>query len=276
MIMIDWVIHESSLRLGSFLVILAVIAWCEVKLPRRRLTATKGSRWRNHIGLSVCNTLLLRLVFPVAAVGCALMAEQHSWGVFHQPWLKGLSPPFTILISLILLDLLIWTQHLVFHRVTWLWRLHRLHHSDLDIDTSTALRFHPLEIVLSMAIKAAAVIALGIPAVAVIIFEIVLNGMALFNHGNIRIPVSVDKCLRWLIVTPDMHRIHHSTALNETNSNYGFNLSLWDRLFGTYRKVPKRGHENMSIGLESFRSPQEQRFYALLIQPFVKGRSETE
>jgi len=213
----------------------------------------------------VVDTLLVRILFPTTAVGLALVAEAHGLGLFNMLVLPAW---IGVVVSVILLDLAIYFQHVLFHAVPGLWRLHRMHHADLDIDVSTGLRFHPIEILLSMVIKLAVVIALGAPALAVLIFEVLLNATSMFNHSNIRIPERFDGVLRWFVVTPDMHRVHHSILPRETNSNFGFNLPWWDRLFGTYRAQPAAGHEAMTIGIEQFRDPRELRLDRMLLQPF--------
>lgn len=241
-------------------------AW-EVLAPRRRQAIGRGVRWTNNIALVALDTLLVRLAFPMAAVGAALWAEGAGWGLFH--WL-GVPWWLAVPLAVLLLDLAIYTQHVVFHAVPALWRLHRVHHADLEFDVTTGLRFHPLEILLSMAIKIALVVALGAPAVAVLIFEVLLNATSQFNHGNVRLPAPVDRALRRIVVTPDMHRVHHSVVRAETDSNYGFCLSWWDRLFGTYRAEPAAGHDGMTIGLEEFRTPRDLWLDRLLLQPFAR------
>lgn len=244
--------YEPAVRVGSFVSVFALMAAWEVLAPRRPLTVPKARRWAANIGIVVFNSILVRLVFPVAAVGMAVFAAGHGWGLFNHlhaaPWLA-------MLLSVIALDLLIYLQHVMFHAVPALWRLHRMHHADLDFDVTTGARFHPIEIALSMLIKFAAILLLGAPVAAVVLFEVLLNALAMFNHGNVRMPAGVDRVLRWLIVTPDMHRIHHSIERRETGSNFGFNLSLWDRVFATYRANPAAGHERMVIGIPDFRDP---------------------
>lgn len=254
------------IRLGAFIGVFVIIALWETRRPRRTLLLGKTRRWLNNLGLVVLNTVVLRLVFTTAAVGLAAVAADQGWGVLNQ-----LSLPFAVavVIGVVALDLIIYFQHVLFHAVPLLWRLHMVHHADMDYDVTTGLRFHPLEILLSMLIKMAAILVLGPPVVAVILFEILLNASSMFNHGNLRLPAPVDAVLRLLIVTPDMHRVHHSAIKQETNSNYGFNLSLWDRLFGTYRAQPQLGHEGMTIGLNQFRDPKLQGLHWLLLIPFV-------
>ena len=257
--------NEPTIRLGFFLGVFVVMALWEVAAPRRVRQVSRRLRWPSNLGLVALNTVLMRVVYPTAAVGLALLAEQRGWGL-----LNNIAPPdpLAILLSVVLLDLAIYLQHVMFHAVPALWRLHRMHHADLDFDVTTGARFHPIEILLSMAIKMAVVAALGPPAVAVLIFEVVLNATAMFNHGNVRLPIGLDGVLRWFVVTPDMHRVHHSVIPRETNSNFGFNLPWWDRLFGTYRAQPAAGHGAMTIGIEQFRAPRDLRLDRMLIQPF--------
>ena len=266
----QWLLaHEPTVRLGFFLTIFAVMALWEVAAPRRTLTVSKAVRWGNNIGLVVLNTLVLRVLFPIAAVGVALFAAQQNWGLLHYFEL-----PFWLatLLAVIVMDLVIWLQHVMVHAVPILWRLHRVHHADPDYDVTTGARFHPLEIVLSMLIKFATVVLLGAPAVAVLIFEVLLNATAMFNHGNVRLAPALDRVLRWLVVTPDMHRVHHSVNDDETNSNFGFSLPWWDRLFGTYRDQPRDGHIGMTIGIHGYRTPREVSWLpSLLVLPF-RGR----
>ena len=259
---------ETVFRLAVFAtVLLFMLAW-ERAAPRRRLTAPRASRWAANLGIVVLDTAVVRLLFPIAAVGTALASEAHGWGLFN---VLNVPNWLAVAASVLALDLVIWAQHLMFHKVPALWRLHRMHHSDVDFDVTTALRFHPIEIVLSMLIKMAVVVALGAPALAVVLFEVILNGMAMFNHGNVRLPAGLDRVLRLVLVTPDYHRVHHSIHREETDSNFGFNLSLWDRLFGTYRSQPRDGHQTMTIGLAAFREPRDRRLDRLLLQPFARA-----
>lgn len=264
----DWLIqNEASIRLEFFFGTFAVIAIWELLSPRRLLSVSKGIRWANNLGLVFLNTLVLRLLFPAAAVGVALVADEKSWGV-----LNYYEVPFmlSVIITIVAMDLIIYLQHVMVHAIPALWRLHRVHHADLDYDVTTGSRFHPLEIILSMLIKFATIMLLGTPAVAVIIFEIVLNATAMFNHGNLKIPKQLDRLLRWVVVTPDMHRVHHSVEDDEANSNFGFSLPWWDRLFGTYRAQPRGGHEGMVIGIHHYRDPgQVDRLPGMLMLPFV-------
>ena len=261
--------NEAAIRMAFFLGVFALVALWEVLAPRRRLTQRKAIRWANNLGLVIFNTLVLRLLFPAAAVGMAVLAARNGWGLFNYysvpDWLA-------VAASVVILDFFIWLQHVMVHAVPVLWRLHRVHHADLDYDVTTGARFHTLEILLSMAIKFAVILLLGPPVMAVVLFEILLNATAMFNHGNIRLPVAVDRWLRWLVVTPDMHRVHHSVEDDETNSNFGFNLPWWDRLFGTYRDQPRLGHEDMVIGIRTFRDSKWCSWLpGMLAIPFVRG-----
>jgi sterol desaturase/sphingolipid hydroxylase (fatty acid hydroxylase superfamily) len=259
--------HETTIRLGSFLGVFALMALLEVLAPRRTLTQSKASRWLNNIGLVVFNTSLLRVVFPVAAVGVAGYAQLSQWGLFNQ---VEAHPAVALVVSVIVLDMAIYLQHVMFHAVPLLWRLHRVHHADLDFDVTTGARFHPVEILLSMLIKFAVIVLLGPPLAAVVIFEVLLNAMAMFNHSNVRLPLALDGILRRVIVTPDMHRVHHSHLADETNSNFGFNLSVWDRLFGTYLAQPAAGHTGMVIGIDTFRDPAHcVKLSGILLMPFT-------
>jgi len=255
---------EPTIRLAAFLGVLVAMALWEVAAPRRRREIPRVIRWTNNLALVVVDTVILRLSFPIIAVGLAVMAEERGWGLFN-----AIEAPFwvAILVSMLALDLAIYLQHVMFHAVPGLWRLHRMHHADLDFDATTGLRFHPVEILISMGIKLAVVAALGPPAVAVLLFEVILNATALFNHANIDLPRPVDRVLRLFVVTPDMHRVHHSVDPRETNSNYGFNLPWWDRLLGTYVAQPARGHKGMDIGIEQFRTRRDLWLDRMLIQP---------
>lgn len=258
--------YETTIRLGAFFGIFSVMALWELLAPRRVLTQSKSARWMNNIALVIVNTVVVRIVFPTAAIGVAAYATEQQWGLFNQvnspAWLA-------VIVSVVLLDGLIYMQHVMFHAVPAFWRLHRVHHADMDFDVTTGARFHTIEIVLSMLIKFAAILLLGPPLAAVVIFEVLLNATSMFNHSNVRLPLGLDRVLRVFIVTPDMHRVHHSHYAHETNSNFGFSLSLWDRLFGTYRAQPDDGHENMVIGIDTFRdSKQCIPLYRLLLMPF--------
>ena len=257
--------YEQYIRLAAFCGVFALMAIWEFTRPRRTQPIGRGWRWPNNLGVVMVDTLLVRILFPTTAVGLALVDDARGIGLFN---VVPLPARIGVLASVILLDLAIYLQHVLFHAVPLLWRLHRMHHADLDIDVSTGLRFHPIETLLSMVIKLAVVIALGAPAVAVLLFEILLNATSMFNHSNVRILEGFDRVLRWFVVTPDMHRVHHSVLSRETNSNFGFNLPWWDRLFGTYRAQPAAGHEAMTIGIEQFREPRELGLDRMLLQPF--------
>ncbi len=246
--------NETLLRLCVFLGVLIIMACLEVASPRRRQEIPRLLRWSNNIALVVLDAICLRLLFPMLAVGVALTAETQGWGLFN---LIGLPLWLAALLAFLVLDFAIYAQHLLFHHVPVLWRLHRMHHADLEIDVTTGLRFHPIEIILSMAIKMVVVLAIGAPAIAVVLFEVVLNATSLFNHANWHLPKPIDRWLRVIVVTPDMHRVHHSTRREETNSNFGFNLPWWDRLFGTYRGQPADGHDGMKIGIDRFRTRRD-------------------
>jgi sterol desaturase/sphingolipid hydroxylase (fatty acid hydroxylase superfamily) len=246
--------NEAAVRLSAFAgVLAAMVAW-EIFAPRRAQKLSRRRRWPANLAIVTLNTVLLRLLVPAAAVGVALSAASHGWGLLNHYAVPSWA---ALVVGIVLLDLAIYLQHVMFHAVPVLWRLHRMHHADLDIDVTTGARFHPIEIALSMLIKVAVIAALGVPPVAVVLFEIVLNATSMFNHGNVRIAARLERVLRWLVVTPDMHRVHHSIDRRETNSNFGFNLPLWDRLFGTYRAEPRAGHQAMSIGIPDFRDPAE-------------------
>jgi len=259
---------EALLRLAAFgSVLLGMMLW-ELLAPRREQRIGRTYRWPSNLAVVVLDTLLLRLMFPLGAVALALLAEAHGWGLFN-----SLSLPqwLSVAISIILLDLAIYLQHVLFHAVPALWRLHRMHHADLEFDVTTGVRFHPIEILLSMGIKLGVVAALGTPALAVLAFEILLNATSIFNHGNVRLPARLDRILRLFVVTPEMHRVHHSIKVSETNSNFGFNLPWWDHLFGTYGDQPEAGHVAMTIGISQFRQRRELRLDRMLTQPFRGG-----
>jgi len=257
---------EAKIRLAFFLGTFAIVGLLETVSPRRTLTTSKAGRWFANLAVIALNPISIRLVFPIVPVGMALFAQERSWGFLNH---VGLPYWLEVVIAVILLDFTIYLQHVLHHAVPLLWRLHMMHHSDLDIDVTTGMRFHPIEIVLSLGIKIAAVAVIGPPVLAVLIFEVALNSTTLFNHSNLLIPESLDRILRILVVTPDMHRVHHSVIIRETNSNYGFNLPWWDRLFGTYKAQPERGHEGMTIGLSQFRDPKRLALPWLLVLPFV-------
>ena len=264
---------EAAVRLVSFLTVVFVVGLLEIWRPRRKDCRPSLSRWLVHSGLTITGNLVTRLCLPVAAAGAAVIAGTHQIGLLP---LLSLPPLLEVVVAIIALDLVIYWQHRLFHKVPLLWRLHRVHHSDTAFNASTALRFHPLEILISMVIKIAAVATLGAPLLAVILFEVILSSAALFNHSNLLLPFKLDHLLRTLIVTPDMHRIHHSSRQQETDSNFGFNLSIWDRLFATYTKAPKAGQERMTIGLAYFRDNEEQKFGQLITQPFRKENHQPD
>jgi sterol desaturase/sphingolipid hydroxylase (fatty acid hydroxylase superfamily) len=256
---------ELFIRAGAAIGIFLALALWELLSPRRGLSVGRARRWPSNLGILVLDALLVRLLIPLAAVGVAVIAAQRGWGLFNiTPWPGWLEA----ILGFVVLDLAIYAQHVAFHKVPLLWRLHRMHHADLDIDVSTGVRFHPIEIVLSMLIKMAVVILVGVPALAVILFEVVLNATSMFNHSNAAMPPWLDRGVRLVVVTPDMHRVHHSVQRHETDSNFGFNLPWWDRLFGTYRAQPEAGHKEMMIGLPIFRDPHELRLDRLITQPF--------
>jgi sterol desaturase/sphingolipid hydroxylase (fatty acid hydroxylase superfamily) len=258
--------HELAIRLSFFVGVFSLVAIWEIVAPRRVLATPKAGRWFANLAIVALNPLSVRLLFPVIPSGMALLVQERHWGL-----LNSVDMPYwcSVAIGAVALDLAIYLQHVLFHAIPLLWRLHMVHHADMDIDVTTGLRFHPIEIVLSMAIKLMTLVALGAPVLAVLIFEIALNATAMFNHSNIRLPLGIDGILRLLIVTPDMHRVHHSVIIRETNSNYGFNFPWWDRLLGTYMDQPARGHEGMTIGLAQFRDPRRLNLLRLLLLPFV-------
>jgi len=257
--------NEPLVRFIAFGTVLAAMAVWELAAPRRKQELGRKTRWPGNLGVVALDTLLVRLIFPVGAVAIALAAEARGLGLFNvfrvPAWVA-------VPAGVILLDLAIYLQHVLFHAVPALWRLHRMHHADLAFDVTTGVRFHPVEILLSMIIKLGVVTALGAPALAVLVFEVLLNATSMFNHGNVTLPQGIDRILRWVVVTPEMHRVHHSIKARETNSNFGFNLPWWDRLLGTYRDQPEAGHLGMTIGIEQFRDPAEQRLDRMLTQPF--------
>lgn len=265
--MSEWIVeHAQYVRLGAFVVIFSTMAVMEILRERRELQTSKGQRWATNIGIIVTDSVVLRFVFPMGAIGMGYLAGDLGWGMFNV-----VSVPFwvAVLASFILLDFVVWLQHVVFHAVPALWKVHMMHHADLDFDVTTGTRFHPIEMVISMGIKAAAILLLGAPVFAILLFEVLLNGTSMFNHANLDIPKPVDRILRLFVVTPDMHRVHHSAKPKETNTNFGFNLPWWDYLFGTYRDQPEQGHHGMTIGLEQIRDPEKNSYLHLLVLPFV-------
>ena len=256
---------ETWLRLGAFFVVFGAVGVWEFAAPVRVRSFSRMARWPHNLGLLCVDVIAVRLLAPGAAIGVALLAQEGGWGLLN---LFSLPYWAAFLIGAALLDLVIYFQHVMFHAVPTLWRLHRVHHADLDFDVTTGIRFHPIEILISTAIKCAAVAAIGAPVAAVFVFEMLLNATAIFNHANASVPKGIERSLRWLVVTPDMHRVHHSVEYDESSSNFGFNLPWWDRLLGTYRAQPRVAHAAMTIGVDAFRSPGDQRLDQLLIQPF--------
>jgi sterol desaturase/sphingolipid hydroxylase (fatty acid hydroxylase superfamily) len=258
-------INEATVRLVAFISVLSTMALWEATAPRRPRSYSRLTRWPSNLAIVVLNTGLVRILLSATAVSLAALGTQRGWGLLNNLPLPSWG---RIIISVILLDLAIYLQHIMFHAVPALWRVHRMHHADLDFDVTTGARFHPIEIILSMLIKFGVIAATGASAAGVLVFEVLLNATSMFNHGNVRLPVRLDRYLRWLVVTPDMHRVHHSMVVGETNSNFGFNLPWWDRLLGTYRAQPAAGHEGMTIGIEQFRDGRELWLDRMLLQPF--------
>ncbi|GMT41313.1 MAG: sterol desaturase [bacterium] len=264
--------NEKQIRMGFFLGVLVIMALWEIAAPRRGLTVSKTMRWVNNLGLVFFNSFILRVLFPAAAVGVAVMAGQQGWGLFN---VYELPLYVTVIASVVIMDFVIYVQHIMVHAIPILWRLHRVHHADPDFDVTTGARFHTLEIILSMLVKFATILLLGPPVVAVILFEIILNVTAMFNHGNVGLPPALDRVLRWIIVTPDMHRVHHSVEDDEANSNFGFSLTWWDRLFGTYRDQPRSGHKGMTIGIHKYHDTKDVSWISgMLLLPFRGKISE--
>jgi len=256
---------EALIRVGCFAGLLVLLVVLEALHPRRQRTIARRRRWPANLGIVVIDSIVVRLLLPVTATGAALAVEARGWGLLN---LVGIHGWLGVVLGFLVLDLAIYGQHVAFHKVSLLWRLHRMHHADLDLDVTTGVRFHPIEVVLSMLIKLAVIVVMGVPALAVLAFEIALNATSMFNHANLDLPLGLDRVLRHVVVTPDMHRVHHSILIRETNSNFGFNLPWWDRLFGTYRAQPAGGHEQMTIGIEQFRTVADLRLDRMLIQPF--------
>lgn len=264
--------NEPTIRLGAFLGIFILMALWELVAPRRGLTAPKPKRWLINLGITALNTVAVRLAFSIGAVGIARWASNRGLGLFN-----NIEFPSAVAVGvacIVILDMLIYAQHVAFHKIRPLWRLHLMHHTDLDLDVTSGARFHPVEILLSMLIKSIAVIALGAPAWSVVVFEMLLNATAMFNHSNVRMPEWLDHALRLIVVTPDMHRVHHSVLLNETDSNYGFNLPWWDRIFGTYIAQPRMGHDGMKIGMANFRDMGRLGLMSIIALPFVARGEE--
>jgi sterol desaturase/sphingolipid hydroxylase (fatty acid hydroxylase superfamily) len=261
--------NEIYLRLGFFFAIFISMALWELTAPRRILTTSKGNRWIVNLSITIINAFVVRLIFPIAAIGIAITAQENGWGISNilglNHWLFGIT-------AILILDLVIYLQHVAFHHIPIFWRLHMVHHTDLDIDVTTGARFHPVEILLSMSIKILMIVIIGVPAYSVLAFEILLNGTSMFNHSNIFISPKIDKVLRLLVVTPDMHRVHHSVIIRETNSNFGFNFPWWDRIFGTYKEQPTAGHKDMKIGLANFRDSKRLTLAYILTLPVLRVR----
>ncbi len=258
-------IHEAAVRLGAFIGVFTATALWEAAAPRRLRSYPRVKRWPSNLAIVVLNTALVRILLSATAVSLAALGTQRHWGLLNNLPLPTWG---RIITSVVLLDLAIYLQHVMFHAIPALWRVHRMHHADLDFDVTTGLRFHSIEIILSMLIKFGVIAATGASAAGVLVFEVLLNATSIFNHGNVCIPVGLDRYLRWLVVTPDMHRVHHSNVVAETNSNFGFNLPWWDRLLGTYCAQPAAGHEAMTIGIEQFRVGRELWLDRMLLQPF--------
>ncbi len=258
---------EAALRVAAFFGIFLAMALWERGVPLRRLAVSRPRRWATNWAIVLIDAAVVRILFGAAAAGAALDAAGGGWGLFnHLAWPGWIE----FAICFLALDFAIWLQHLLTHKIPVLWRLHRVHHADRDVDVTTGIRFHPVEIALSMAFKIGLVYALGASVAVVIAFEVVLNGMAMFNHGNIRMAPTVERWLRYLLVTPDMHRIHHSVDRAEHDANYGFNLSMWDRLLGTYVPEPAEGHEAMNIGLTPYQDENPTRLGWSLALPFFR------
>lgn len=254
---------EPAVRIGSFLAVFVLMALWEAARPRRAAVARRG-RWPNNLALLLVDVAVVRVAAPGAAIAVALAGESGGWGLLHS---VGAPAWIAIPAAVVLLDMCIYVQHVTFHAIPALWRLHRVHHADVEVDLTTGTRFHPVEILVSTAVKCAAVAAIGAPAVAVLAFEVLLNATAVFNHANVRVAPGVERWLRLLVVTPDMHRVHHSIDYNESSSNFGFSLPWWDRLYGTYRAQPAAGHAAMTLGVDAFRAPGDSRLDRMLLQP---------
>lgn len=275
--MSSFLYSEAAVRLAAFLGIFTTMAVYELWSPRleraEMVGALKSRRWFANLSMVLLSSVVLRVAFPAAAVGAALWAQDNGIGFFN---IFAMPPVIAGIASFILLDFAVWLEHVASHKIPLLWRIHRMHHADNGFDVTTGLRFHPLEILLSMVWKAGIVVALGAPVLWVLIFEIVLNGTSMFNHSNVRLPLGLDRVLRRVLVTPDMHRVHHSSIPDETDSNYGFNFPFWDRLFGTYVPQPRRGHEAMEIGLSEYRGVLTAKLGWMLALPFRSGRSRRD
>lgn len=265
--------HESSIRFAVCVLALLLMSCLESLFPRRQRSVPRIRRWSVNLALVVVDSLVVRILVPLLAMSAATLAEKNTWGLFNQ---TSLPLWFEVVLAVVILDMLIYWQHVASHHFELLWKFHKVHHADRDIDASTGVRFHPFEIVLSGFYKVAIVIILGPAAVAVMLFEVLLNASAVFNHANLKLPQSIDRIIRALLVTPDMHRVHHSVEQVETNSNYGFNLSCWDRLFGTYIKAPADGHRCMTTGLADYQDSRPVSLRWVLLSPFSSRLSESE
>ncbi|MEW6358182.1 MAG: sterol desaturase family protein [Planctomycetota bacterium] len=257
---------EATVRLGVFFAVLTLMGTWEIILPRRTLTVSKLGRWLRNLGMSFLNTAAVRFLCPLLPMALAVLCRERGWGLLNNVALPGWA---AVLLAVLALDCAIYLQHVLFHAVPLLWRIHRMHHADMDFDVTTGVRFHPFEILLSMGIKLGLVAALGASALSVLLFEVLLNATSMFNHGNVLMPPSVDALVRLFLVTPDMHRVHHSVVIRETNSNFGFNAPWWDRIFGTYKAQPDAGHEGMTIGLAQYRQAKHRTFRYMLAIPFL-------
>jgi sterol desaturase/sphingolipid hydroxylase (fatty acid hydroxylase superfamily) len=262
--------NEVPVRIACFTGLLVLLAILEALFPRRTQTIARPRRWPANLGIALVNTIVVRGLFPITAVGAALSIEARGWGLIN---LVAIPDWLGVVVGFLVLDLTIYGQHVVFHKVPLLWRLHRMHHADLEFDVTTGLRFHPIEVLLSLLIKLAVIALAGVPALAVLAFEVALNATSMFNHANLALPLAFDRALRLFVVTPDMHRVHHSILPYETDSNFGFNMPWWDRLFGTYRAQPTEGHAGMTIGIAQFRDPAELRLDRMLVQPLRSAES---
>lgn len=259
--------YEGIIRLTFFLLTFVVVAIGEMVSPRRVLSMPKLIRWMNNLAIIALGAFVVRFLLPFTGVTVALIAQKKGWGLLNMIYLPSW---FQVLLGVLILDLIVYLQHVMFHALPLMWRVHMMHHADLDIDVTTGLRFHPIEILISMIIKITAIAALGPTVFTVILFEILLNATAMFNHSNLKLPLKLDKYLRLVVVTPDQHRVHHSVIIRETNSNFGFNFPWWDRIFGTYRPQPVMGHEKMTIGLAHLRDPRKNNLLLMLIMPFTE------
>ena len=255
----------TLLRGGAFAAVLVLLATAEAIWPRRRRGQSRWRRWTTNIGMIAIGSAALRLLLPILALSMATIAAAKGWGLFN---IVNWPALVEVVLAIVLLDLAIYAQHVATHRIPLLWRLHKVHHADRDLDVSSGFRFHPLETIASMGYKIAIVALLGPAVVAVFIFELLLGTLPMFNHANLHLPAWLDRVLRRIVVTPDMHRVHHSTIARETNSNYGFNLALWDHVFGTYRDQPERGHTGMDIGLDEYDGAAASSLLSSLAMPF--------